>query len=156
MARPTKKQQRYKNVGRKLFDGKNKKEVLAKLEEAALIDAPVKEMCFYADISEDSYYRYINKNPEFRERIESLRQRLTLRSRQNIASQIETGNISLSQWMLERKRSKEFGETLNLRNDDEGSPDEKADAEALEEYHAKLEANRKKRSRDKARKEGEI
>lgn len=116
MARPTKHQQRYKNSGRKTFDGKEIKDVLAKLEQAALIDAPIEEMCFYADISPDAYYRYIKKNPKFRDRIQMLRERLTLKSRQNIAGSIEAGDIGLSKWMLERRKPIDFAETLKLEH----------------------------------------
>lgn len=102
------------NAGRKTFDGKDPKEVLPKLEQAALIDAPVEEMCFYADISPRAYYRYLEKHPQFRQKIQMLRERLTLKSRQNIATRIEAGDVVLSKWMLERRKPGEFGETLKL------------------------------------------
>ena len=100
--------------GRPWFNGQDTKVVLSKLEQAALIDAPVEEMCFYADISPASYYRFMEKNPKFREKIRLLRERLTLKSRQNIAGRIESGDINLSKWMLERRKPSEFGETLKL------------------------------------------
>jgi len=100
--------------GRPLFDGKDVKDVLAKLEQAALINAPVAEMCFYADISQFQYFRYIEKHPKFRERLNMFRERLALKSRQNIATQIEGGDVGLSKWMLERTKPDEYGETLKL------------------------------------------
>lgn len=150
--RPTKKEQHYKKVGRKVFDGKDKDTVIAKLEEAARIDAPIDEMCFYADISRDSYYRYIKKNPKFRNRIEQLRQRLPLKSRQNIALAIENQDISLSKWMLERKRPDEFSETINVNENIETSDDE----EVVLEFRKKLKMNLKERVKENARKNGEL
>lgn len=109
--------------GRKLFDGKDPKEVLPKLEQAALIDASVEEMCFYADISPRAYYRYIEKNPRFRQKIQALRERLTLKSRQNIAGRIEAGDVSLSKWQLERKKPDEYAERLKLDHSGEITTD---------------------------------
>ena len=147
-----------KNAGRKLFDGKDPKDVLAKLEQAALIDAPVEEMCYYADISADAYYRYLKTHPKFRDKIQSLRERLSLKSRQNIASQIDIGDISLSKWMLERKKPNEFAEKIKLEHtgsvSGDGVPVE--DQKATSEYLTKLKENRIKRSLVKAKEDGEL
>lgn len=95
------------NAGRKLFDGKNRDIVIAKLEEAAAIDASVDEMCFYADISRDSFYRYWNAHPEFRHRIEQLRNKPVLLARQEFIKGI-TGNPEIAIKYLERKKKDEF------------------------------------------------
>ena len=107
---------KFCQCGRPLFDGKEETMVLSKLEQAALIDATIEEMCYYAEISVSAYYRYLDNHPEFRERIEQLRERLPLKSRQNIAARIEGGDVPLSKWMLERKKPIEFGETLKLKH----------------------------------------
>ncbi len=146
------------NAGRKLFDGKDPKEVLPKLEQSALIDAPVREMCYYADISESAYYRYMEKHPKFRDRIQSLRERLTLKSRQNIAAQIESGDIGLSKWMLERRSPEQFAEKIKLEHSGsvsgDGVPVE--DQQATSEYLTKLKENRIKRSLEQAKQDGEL
>lgn len=94
-------------VGRQWFDGKDEKEVLAKLEQVFAIDGTVKEACSYADISYDSFYRYLKQHEELRNRIDQLRERPILKARQTIVKDLETP--SGAQWYLERKRKKEFG-----------------------------------------------
>jgi len=107
-----------KNAGRKCFDGKDVKSVLAKLESAAAIDASVPEMCFYAGISETSYYRYNKENLVFRERIESLRNKPILAARQRINKGIEE-SFSNAMSYLERKRKAEFSTRSELAVDGE-------------------------------------
>jgi len=157
--RKTNKQKHYEKVGRKLFDGKDINIVLTKLEDAARIDASVGEMCFYADISVQAYYRYIEKNPKFGERIKLLRERLLLKSRQNIAVNIDNGDVSLSKWLLERKKSEEFGEKVKLEhsgeingNNDSVHPE---DEELRVEFKQKLLENIRKRAKENAQKKDE-
>lgn len=142
--------------GRPLFDGKDTKDVISKLEQAALIDATVEEMCFYADISVAAYYRYIEVNPKFREKITALRERLTLKSRQNIATRIESGDISLSKWHMERKKPDEYGERINLNHSGEIDSIPSEDKAAIASFHASLKENLRKRSLERAKEEGDV
>lgn len=95
-------------VGRPLFDGKNESIVTAKLQWAFSIGATVKEACVLADISTDSFYRYCNKNTEFRSKIDLLQSKPILLARIAITKAIESGNVKLAMWYLERKRPQEF------------------------------------------------
>jgi hypothetical protein len=49
-----------RSMGRPLFNGKNERFVVTKLEWAFSIGSTVKEACNYAGISTDSLYRYGN------------------------------------------------------------------------------------------------
>lgn len=60
------KQESNAKVGRYLFDGKNKKDVLSKLEQAWLWGCTDKEACLWAGISVVALQRYQNKDEEFR------------------------------------------------------------------------------------------
>ena len=95
-----------KGAGRKWFDGKDEKEVRAKLEQTAALDASTEEMCYYADISRFSLARYIEKHPNFALKIEKLRQKPVLKARQTIIASLETPESA--KWYLERKRKSEF------------------------------------------------
>ncbi len=59
--------------GRKTWGGIDPGVVVAKLARAFAMDCTVKEACFYAGISRDSFYRFCNKYPEFRNSLESFR-----------------------------------------------------------------------------------
>ena len=87
-------------------------EVLAKLEQAFAIDATVQEALSYAEISKDAYYRYLESHPEFRERIEDLRQKPILKARQTIVKSLD--NPKDAQWYLERKKKLEFAQRTEL------------------------------------------
>lgn len=71
-------------MGRKLFDGKNKKDVLTKLEEAWTIGCTDKEACLWAEISVMALQRFQNSNEKFRKRKELLKETLVLKSRHEV------------------------------------------------------------------------
>lgn len=96
------------SVGRPLFDGKNESMVTAKLQWAFSIGATAKEACVLADISTDSFYRYCNKNTEFRSTIDLLQSKPILHARIVVTKAIESGDVKLAMWYLERKRPQEF------------------------------------------------
>ena len=97
-----------KSIGRPLFNGKNEKLVVTKLEWAFSIGSTVKEACNYAGISTDSLYRYFNKQPEFRNRIEVLKSKPMLIVRKTIYDSLVSGNIKTALWYAERKCPEEF------------------------------------------------
>ncbi len=101
--------------GRPLFDGKDVKTVLAKLEEAAAIDASVEEMCFYADISKNSYYNYVEAHEDFHERILKLRERPVMLARQTAVKKV-TESYQNAMDYLRRKRKDEFSEKKEVEH----------------------------------------
>lgn len=80
---------------------------IQKLEQAFALDATIKEACFYADISPQTYYNWIEAKPELLERFNALREKLVLQARQTIADNIKEDSKT-AQWYLERKRKDEF------------------------------------------------
>jgi hypothetical protein len=95
-------------IGRPVFGGKDENMVVAKLQFAFSIDATVKEACVYADISTDSFYRYCNKYPEFRNKIEGLQTRTNFLARVVIHNAIVSGDGKTARWYLERKSPEEY------------------------------------------------
>lgn len=85
-------------------------ETIAKLEEAFLNGATDKEAIFQANISSATFYNYCEKNPDFVERKEALKDQVKYRARRNIVKAIEEGDKTLSQWYLERKVKGEFAQ----------------------------------------------
>lgn len=102
-----------KGAGRKWFDGKDEKEICAKLEQSAALDASIEEMCFYADISRFSLMRYLEKYTNFAQRIEKLRQKPILKARQRVVTGIEE-SYQNSMDYLKRKRKDEFGDNMKV------------------------------------------
>lgn len=96
-----------KKVGRPLFDGKDEAEVVRKLEEAFALGCTNLEACLYADISKSTFYVYLEKNPDFQDRIDLLRERPILQARNSVIQHMkQDGNLALK--YLERKRKAEF------------------------------------------------
>ncbi len=96
-----------RSVGRPFFDGKDERSVIAKLEYAFSLDATVKECCLHAEISTDSLYRYFKKYPEFRNRLEALRNNPILKARETVVRALAT-EPRIAMWYLERQRPAEF------------------------------------------------
>lgn len=80
---------------------------IAKLEQAFAIDATVEEACSYADISRDSFYDYLKRNPKFSDRIADLRNRPVLSARQTLVKAVDK-DPEMALKYLERKRKLEF------------------------------------------------
>lgn len=76
--------------------------VIAKLELAYTAGANNTQACDFANISQDAFYDYIKKHPEFSEKIEHWKQRLKLRAKINIKNAINDGDKDMSKWYLEK------------------------------------------------------
>ncbi len=82
--------------------------VLLKIEQAASIGASDREACAHAGISEAPYYHYLSKNPDFKERIHILKEKLPLKAKSQLAKLIHDGDKDTVKWYLERKKKQEF------------------------------------------------
>jgi len=131
---------------------------IKKLGEAFAIGATIVQACDYADISPQTYDNWINKNPELLEYFKRMKEKLPLKAKSNIAASIHghgtSGDINLSKWLVERKESAEYAETIKLG--EAGEKEYKEDEDIVEELHAKLKANLLKRNRKRAEEEGEL
>lgn len=83
-------------------------EIIAKLEQAFSLGCSDLEACIYADIGKTALYDYQEKNPEFRERKEALKQKLVLKARTIVANALEKEDENTAKWYLERKARDEF------------------------------------------------
>lgn len=83
-------------------------EVVSKLEYGFMKGLNITECCHYADISRTAFYEYLDKNPEFTDRMEELRSSPSTRAKLNIVEAIENGDPGLSVWWLERRNKEEF------------------------------------------------
>jgi hypothetical protein len=79
-----------------------------KLEEAFALGCSDEEACIYADICKQTLYNYQNKNQEFLDRKELLKQTSILKARKVVIDNLEK-NPLLAFKYLERKRKDEFG-----------------------------------------------
>lgn len=95
-----------KKVGRPLFDGKSEKTVLSKLEWAFSIGATDAEACNHAEISLSALGRYQQKNPEFREQKEVLKETPILKARKAIFDRLDDPDFAMK--FMERKKKDEF------------------------------------------------
>jgi hypothetical protein len=96
------------------------KQVLQKLEIAFKIGASDRLACYFAGISERTFYNYCEKYPDFMHQKEDFKQTPVFNSLRNIALAISSGSVSDSWQYLSKKQRKEFG------NDKEGPEDERA------------------------------
>lgn len=92
--------------GGKIFDGKNKKSVLAKLREAFAIGASDEEASLYAEISVDALHRYQKNNPAFRKEKIMLKEKPTLKARQTVVRNLDDKELAFK--YLTKKRRDEF------------------------------------------------
>ena len=82
--------------------------VLKKLEEAFALGCTDLEACIFANISHQTLYNYQDKNPEFIERKNQLKETPVLIARTTVNEGIKE-DTNLAFKYLERKRRDEFG-----------------------------------------------
>lgn len=80
-----------------------------KLEEAFRSGLDVSSACDQAGISRTTYYDHLNTHSVFSDRMSRAQQWLVARAKGVIAKEIESGNVSVARWYLERKAPEEFG-----------------------------------------------
>jgi len=152
MARPTKHQQRYKNVGRPT---KITKDILNKLEQAFAYCYTDEEACLYVDISPRTLYNYQDKNPEFVQRKELLRKTPNLHAKEVLVKNIDN-NLDQSRWWAKNKMGSEFSETQKVEHsgnigDESGFYEEDEDMEnkISEGYRDNMQKRIMKKAKDK-------
>jgi len=82
--------------------------MIAKLEEVHALDASVEEICFYCDVSRQTYYNWKEKNPALFDRLEALRQRPILKARRTLVNSLDAEDSAFR--YISRKRKDEFSE----------------------------------------------
>lgn len=63
----------------------------------------VTEACYYSGISRDTYYDWLKTQPGFSDRMEEAKNALNRRAKEVIADAVNTGDVTTSKWLLERK-----------------------------------------------------
>ena len=112
---------RKSNAGRKWFDGKDEQVILAKLREVTALDASIEECLYYADISSDSYYRYLKSHQDFARELSKMRERPVLKARQTVISKMGESYQNAMDY-LKRKRKFEFGDNVDITSDHQPLP----------------------------------
>jgi hypothetical protein len=97
------------------------KYVLTALEQAFSWDSTVDEACAHAGISRNTFYEYLKKNPEYEDKVDTLRQHPTLLARETVIKAIKTDANHAFKY-LERKRRKEFGPNVDITSDGKALP----------------------------------
>jgi hypothetical protein len=83
-------------------------EVIAKLEEAFAWGCTDVEACLWADIADDTLYKYQRENPEFIKRKAKLKETPVLLARKTVVNAIKKGDRDTAMKYLERKKKDEF------------------------------------------------
>lgn len=118
--------------------------VVEKLEHAFSIDCTVEEACFYAGISRDTFYKWIEKFPKLSDRFEDLRNSPILSARTTLINSLNRPGMALE--YLKRKRRAEFGDVSKIELDGKLQTEDvtlsEAEKKAVEAYkeerHKKL------------------
>jgi len=80
-----------------------------KLEQAFNIGCSVEEACLVSGVSRSAYYKKIETDPDFMDKMERSKLFAVLMARNTVCQAIMRGDVKTSMWFLERKRREEFG-----------------------------------------------
>jgi hypothetical protein len=116
-------------------------DTVKKLEEVFALDGTVAEACFYAEISRETYYTWIEKNKELSDRFEALRQRPFLKARQTIVKSLDNPQYAFT--YMAKKKKDEFSDRTELTGANGANlmPEATAEAQFLAEQLNKFERN---------------
>lgn len=81
-------------------------ELMTKLEQAFSLGCSNPEACFYAGISESTFYEWIKADKKLSERFKALKNKPVLKARQTIVSGLD--DPANAKWYLERVKRDEF------------------------------------------------
>ena len=84
-------------------------DVVHKLEQAFAIGCNVEEACIYSGVSRSAYYKKLEEDPVFMDRMERSKLYMILKARQVVCTAIANGDAKIAMWYLERKCRDEFG-----------------------------------------------
>lgn len=76
------------------------------------------EACFLANISKQTLYNYQDRNPDFVDRKEALKNMPKYKAKVNVVKEIEKGDKETSKWYLEKK-DKDFKNRTDFTSGDE-------------------------------------
>lgn len=91
--------------------------VIGKLEVLFAMGLSDREACLIADVNPSTLYEYCNKNPDFAERKELLKEKPKTKAKINLSKAIEAEDLDASKWYLERKAKDEFSTKQEIKAD---------------------------------------
>ena len=74
------------------------------------MDCTMEEIAFYANISKQTLYNWMESDKKFKERLDELRTNPVLKARRTIVDKLD--NAEHAKWYLERKRKTEFSQKI--------------------------------------------
>lgn len=84
-------------------------DTVRKLEQAFAIGCTVEEACFVSGVSRSAYYKRLEDDEQFMDKMERSKLYMIIQSRHTVYKAIQAGDVKTSMWYLERKRKDEFG-----------------------------------------------
>ena len=88
-------------------------EVVAKLKSALQNGFNIDQACLYAEISPDTFYRWIDKRKGFSEQMVRAKERPNMKAKEVVIASINNGDTTDAKWWLERRMPEEFGKSYN-------------------------------------------
>lgn len=96
-------------------------ETIRKIKEGFSQGFSVRNACIWADISQDTYFEYCKKHPNFSEQCKTLQQKPLIKSILVINKALNEGDVSTAKWYAERKAKDEFSLRQEITGED-GEP----------------------------------
>lgn len=91
---------------------------IGKLKEGFAQGFSVRNACIWADISQDTYFEYCKKHPNFSEQCKTLQQKPLIKSILVINKALNEGDVGTAKWYAERKGKEEFSTRQELTGTD--------------------------------------
>jgi len=95
-------------------------ETIRKIKEGFAQGFSVRNACIWADISQDTYFQYCKKHPNFSEQCKSLQKKPLIKSILVINKALNEGDVSTAKWYAERKAKDEFSLRNEITGEDGG------------------------------------
>lgn len=83
--------------------------VLQNIGLAFMLNCNITQACQLAEVSRESYYSFIQRNPEYADKFMQLRNYPIAKSKQVIGKALQENDTKTAQWVLERLDRKNYG-----------------------------------------------
>ena len=114
-----------------------REEIIESLKPYLVLGYDLKNACINAEATYETVWDWVKKDNALLIRIKSWQNMISAKARKNIAKSIEDGDISISQWWVERREKKDF----SLRTEQESKIDTEIKFILTEAYGNKVDSD---------------
>jgi hypothetical protein len=103
----------------KAYTKEQREEIIGSLQPYLTLGYDLKNACILAQVTYETVWEWVNKDNALLIRIKAWQNMINAKARQNVAKEINEGDVQESKWWLERRDKKDFSTRTDITSDGE-------------------------------------